>query len=106
MQQPSSQEIQKKFATLAEKLRRAITAVETAEIFQSIVKKNNLNDSQAKTLGKHCGLVMLGFENPSIFVENIRTSLNIAEEKAGEIATDINARIFRQAKDEIQKLFS
>jgi len=105
MQQPSSQEIQKKFTTLSDKLRQVITAVQTAETLQNISEKNNLNTNQTKELGKHCGLVMLGFEPPINFIGNVKSGLNISEEKAGEIAKDINTRIFRQVKEELQKLY-
>ncbi|HBB56708.1 TPA: hypothetical protein DEW47_03440 [Patescibacteria group bacterium] len=104
MKEYSDQEIENIYSNLPEDLRSAIFSIETDEEIVKIGKKYNLNIDKIGNLGNETGMVMLGVTMSSEFVSNLVKLLEIDKTKAGEIASDVNERIFKKVRDSLRRV--
>jgi hypothetical protein len=100
----SEQIIKKRFAELPEDVRKAITSVNTVDVILKLGQKHALHIDQTGDLENETSFILLGFEHPSEYVNNISKALNVPEVKARAIAQDVNEQIFRPIRDSLQKM--
>lgn len=92
------EELEKKYATLPDDIRKAMSSMDIARFVENIGKSHSLHIDQIGQLMDEVSFIMLGFMHPSDFISNIQKSLEIDNEKAQEITKDINEKIFRPIK--------
>ncbi|MEI7513459.1 MAG: hypothetical protein WCJ74_02455 [bacterium] len=91
-------EIKDQIASLPEKVRDIIASTDiTGEIIK-LKEKYHLMLDQISTLEIETMLVMIGLEPAEDFVDNLQANLKIDEEKAVNIANDINELIFKEIR--------
>lgn len=96
--------LQKKFESLPDDVRNAITSAEVAQTLRKIVADNDLDFDQATSLEKEVGYVMLGLTHPNSFVRNLRDKLSIDHGAAKNIAEKINELIFKPIRISLRKI--
>jgi len=82
-----------------------MTGVSTAEVIYSVGQKHGLNVEQIGLLAEEVGFIMLGMVGASDFITNLQTLLDIPQEKAGEIAQEINHKIFLPIREELRGIY-
>jgi hypothetical protein len=91
-------EINDQIASLPQKVRDIIASTDiTGEIIK-LKEKYHLMLDQISTLEVETMLVMIGLEPAEDFVDNLQSNLKIDEEKAINIANDINELIFMEIR--------
>lgn len=100
----TQEQLQKRYETLPDDLKKAIFSVETADIIQKISKKYNLQIDKMGELASETGLLMLGFTFPKDYIKNLSARLGTDIETAKKIAQEINAEIFAPVKEHLKKL--
>lgn len=100
----TQEQIVEKYYSLPQDLRTAMASVESAKIIQQIEKKHKLNIAQAGELASETGFVLMGLTRPENFIRNLSERLEVATQKAKEIALDVNAQIFSRVKESLKKL--
>ncbi len=95
----TAEQIQNKFNSLPKSLQRAILSAQVEEKMIVIAKKHGLHFDQTDALIDESRLVMLGLKSSKNYVENIQKAVEISEQKAVEIAHDIDEQIFKEVKE-------
>ncbi len=99
--------IQEQFLSLPPMVRKLITESGWQNKIREIVKNNNLQIGQGAVIEDEVFLIMLGFEGPELFIQNIMREADIDLETAQKIESDVAQQIFaplRQAlMDSTQK---
>lgn len=91
-------EIKDQLASLPQKVRDIIASTDiTGEIIK-LKEKYHLMLDQISTLEIETMLVMIGLEPAEDFVDNLQSNLKIDEEKAINIANDVNDLIFKEIR--------
>lgn len=104
MKQFTSEEIQDQFEKLPAELQAAVTSPEIQEKIEVIGKKHNLMIDQMGELVDEIGLILLGLEKSSDFVNHASQKLNISSKAALLLAKDINSEVFDSIKDSLRKV--
>jgi len=99
----SEEELIKKFDALPEKLRGVLLATKTLDTLGSIAKENDIAKNFEK-LRRYTILVLAGVVPITLLRETLQEELQIDEERARKIATEIRDTIFVQVKDELRKI--
>lgn len=92
------------YETLPEDVKQAISSANSSEIITEIQKKNALHIDQSAALADEVGLLMLGITHPSQFIPNVQKRLRLSSEKAREIGTEVNERIFKQIRASLMEI--
>ncbi len=87
-----------KFESLPDDLKSALTSEEVDASIQGVAKKHFLHIDQASELADETGLVMLGLTKTDEYINNLKERLNIPQQKASEIAKDIDEKVLRPIK--------
>lgn len=98
MKEFSPEQIQDYFERLPKLMQEAVTSVETYESIENIGKKYNLMVDEIGELIDQVGLVLIGLEKPSNFVNDICDRLSIKRSEAQMIADDLNREVFAQIR--------
>lgn len=93
-----------KFFQLPQKLREAISSVETATQIRTVAQKNNLNSAQLWSFSYIVGMVLLGETNITEFVKEIHDKCELDEASSRQAARDINQTVFLPVKEELKKI--
>lgn len=98
------EQIEKKFESLPEDVKDAISSVETTNIILEIGKENKLQIDEMGELVDETGLVMLGFTKSEDFVSHIKNRLNVSNEIAEKLAREINEKVLLQIRESLKKM--
>ena len=93
-----------KYRELPPDVREAIFSVDSADIIQSIAKKNNLTVDKMSELADEIGLLMLGNTEPKDFISNISRRLGVDKKTARDITAEVNDRIFTKIRESLKKI--
>jgi len=94
------------FEKLPNDIQEVLDSYETILFLKQIEKKYNLGREQTKELSAEIGTLMLGATSPQHFIPNIKESMEISEDMAKAIASEINEKIFRPIKESLKDLHS
>lgn len=97
------EEIWKKLKDLPESIRGVLFAPQTTDALYTIAEDNNLVE-KIETLELSMNLVLSGAVHITKFRETLQKELQIDENRARIIATEIRDTIFVQVKDELRKI--
>lgn len=82
------------FEKIPEAIQKIITDSNWEEKVRTIVKKNNLRIDQGAIIESEIFLVMLGFDSPDKFVQNLINEANLNQEQAEKIEDEVAEIIF------------
>lgn len=102
----SSKKIQEKFLEAPEDVQEAITSSKVNERLLDLADKYKLQFDEADELTKEMGFLMLGLKPKDNFVKNIEKVTGLEQEKAKELAQEINETIFKDIRDSLRKMHS
>ncbi len=100
----NNKQIEEKFRSLPETLQNLIVSVRTAEIIREIGQSHKLHIDQIGKLADEIGFVMMGLTRPNDFMYNIGKKLSLSPDLAKEITKEVDEKIFRQIREELQKM--
>lgn len=79
----------------------AIGSVDYVDTLISMEKKYRLHIDQMDALGSEVYKLMLGLTPPQQFIDMVKTSVNVSDETAKQIATEVNAKILRPVRESL-----
>ena len=91
--------IEKQLAKVPREVKRAFFSDETGREIQAIGEHYGLMLDQIQDVIEETGLAMIGVKPAKQFVKNIAKRLNVTEEAANKIATDINNEVLAKVKE-------
>lgn len=94
MEQDTQKIIEDRFRELPESIREVITESGWEKIIRNIVSKNGLRIDQGSVIEHETLLIMLGFETPEDYLNNLINEAEIKPEIASKIAQEVNEQIF------------
>lgn len=100
----SEQILRARFEQLPKGVREAIVATPWEDKLAQIASKHRLHIDQADRLGKETIIVMFGLDHPDNLAYNIAKHLEVSEEKALEIANDLNREIFLKVRESLKQV--
>jgi len=100
----SIEDIQNKFEQLPEDIKWAIMGAKIDEKLIEIGNGYKLTVTQMGQLSLETHAVMLGFLHPDKFTASIKASLNLEDEKANLISTDVNNKIIKNIRERLVEL--
>ena len=98
-------DLQKKFDSLPEDLKAAITSVDFAESLQSIGKNNGLQLDQLDQLFEEVGFVMLGIIHPNDFGKKIMQLFHLDEAKKNSLVLEVDEKIFKPIRASLVAIY-
>jgi len=84
---------------LPENIRQLFFDEKSADKMNAIARKNNLNENQLRWSSYIAGLVLLGETNIVDLVKTLGDKCRLTDEKAKQLARDINSAIFLSVKE-------
>jgi len=94
------------FEKLPNDAQEVLESDETIAVLKQIGKKYDLPLEKVQELSAEIGTLMLGVSSPQRFIPNIQESMEISEETAKAIASEVNEKIFRPVKESLKQLHS
>ena len=98
MMKYSAEQVMERFESLPDDLKIALTSEEVDASIQSVAKKHFLHIDQTGELADETGLVMLGLTKTDEYISNLKERLGVPQQKASEIAKDIDEKVLRPIK--------
>lgn len=102
-QKYTNEDAWKKFDSLPENVKDAILAPKNVDAIYSIAKENNILDKAGDVL-RYVHLILAGIVPITLLRETLQEELQIDENRARKVATEIRDKIFVQVKDELRKI--
>jgi len=99
------EEIQKKFDSLPEDMKWVIMQTDVDGKVTEMGKSFGLTVSQMGQLSLEINMVMLGFTHPDTFERALKENMNMPEDKAKDLAKEINEKIFKEIRDSLMTLY-
>lgn len=96
--------ILQRYDSLPDDLKQSLMGVGTASELYKIGKNANLGVEKIGRLAEEVGLIILGLTPSQNFISDLKQKLEVTEEKAGEIASEVNARIFLPIRESLKRL--
>lgn len=96
--------ILQRYDSLPDDLKQSLMGVGTAGELYKIGKNANLGVEKIGRLAEEVGLIILGLTPSQNFISDLKQKLEVTEEKAGEIASEVNARIFLPIRESLKRL--
>lgn len=96
--------ILKRYESLPDDLKEALIGIGTASAIYEIGRKVNLNVEKIGELAREVGLIILGFVPSANFISDLKTVLEVNEEKAAEIAQEVNERLFLPIRESLKRI--
>lgn len=93
-----------RFESLPNDLKTALTSEEVDASIQEVAKKHFLHIDQTGELADETGLVMLGLTRTDEYINNLKERLGVPQQKAAEIAKDIDENVLRPIKTSLIKM--
>ncbi|MDO8492882.1 MAG: hypothetical protein Q7S34_04540 [bacterium] len=97
-------DLQKKFETLPEALKDALTSVDLSQKLQLIGKSQGLHLDQVDALMEEIGFVMLGETKPDEFGSKVASRLNLPYEKISPLVKSVDEEIFKPIRSSLVAL--
>lgn len=98
------EELLNRYEALPQDLKETMMSVETAETIFEIGKKFGLNIEKTGKLAEEIGFVILGVIPSKDFVADLKEILEVDAEKALNVASEINHRIFLKIRDALKTM--
>ena len=102
MEEDILNKIKLRLAELPPDVQQAVQSADLGARIQKIGTKHHLHIDQMGNLQDEVYLVMLGFEDPDAFSQNLATNLHIPIEQAAQIAADVSAEAFLPIRESMQ----
>jgi len=99
----TKEQLNEKYKMLPKELQDAMFSGEATENVKKIGEKHNLHVDKIGELGEEVWFTMLGVKRSADFIRNIKTRLNLPDEKINMIAKDINEKIFLPVREYMKK---
>lgn len=93
------------YEKLPKNLQEAIFSVETANIIGEIGERYNLKNEEISEIAKYVGYVLLGLLIPNEIEKTLKEDLNIENDLAKKISTEITQFIFSPIKESLEELY-
>ncbi len=100
----TAEQIQKKFESLPEDVKKAVSSVDTTDTLIDIGEKYKLHVDKMGELVDETTLVMLGFKPTSGFVNSVKSRLGISQEVAEGVVKDVNEQILVKVRESLRKM--
>lgn len=94
------------FEKLPNEIQGMLDSNETISFLKQIEKKYDLSLEKVQELSAEIGTLMLGASSPQYFIPNIQKSMQISENIAKAITSEVNEKIFRPVKESLKDLHS
>ncbi len=98
----STEELQKRFGEQSEGLKQAIVRSDISSIVLELQKKHSLSIEQAGALETEIYKITLGIYPPEQFVDFLKLKMNILEDKAEEIAKEVNEMLLKRIREDLK----
>ena len=92
------------FYELPDDVKEAMTSVDTVQVLNKIKEKYKLHIDQIGQLSAEIALVMIGASSPQRFISKMESSMNISEETAKSIASEVNEKIFQVVRNTLKNI--
>ncbi|MCX6739545.1 MAG: hypothetical protein NT098_05895 [Candidatus Parcubacteria bacterium] len=92
------------FYELPDDVKEAMTSVDTVQVLNEIKEKYKLHIDQIGQLSAEIALVMIGASSPQRFISKMESSMNISEETAKNIASEVNEKIFQVVRTTLKNI--
>lgn len=93
-----------RFESLPGDIQEAITSAEVGSKVAALAQKYKLHIDKASELSDETGLVMLGITHPQDFLGNIKRRLQLPEDMARDLVSDVNEQIFKSIRGSLKKI--
>ncbi len=100
MSVPKDKRIER-FGELPQELKDSLTTDIAIETLSGIQEKHGLNIEQSGLLADQISLVILGFTQPNDFPKNLKSALQLPEEKINQIISDVDSQIFQPIRQHL-----
>ena len=104
LQQVSNDEAWRKFDVLPESVRTTILAPKTLDILYAIGENNNLRQEQINKLVRYTDVILAGIVPIKLFRNTLQEELQLDEDAARKVATEVRDKIFMAIKDELRRI--
>ena len=84
-------------------VRDAITSVDIKKQLQELANQHKLHLDQWQVLENEVMLTLLGFDNPENLAENIKKEVNVSDEIAAQLASDISRIVYEPIRQELER---
>ncbi|MFA5841518.1 MAG: hypothetical protein WC835_00970 [Candidatus Paceibacterota bacterium] len=101
---PTENEIEGKFRSLPKDVRDAITSADVDLKVTELAGKYRLHIDKAEELSDETGLVMLGLTKPQDYLKNLKQRLELPEDMARDLVTDVNEQIFKPIRESLKQI--
>lgn len=98
-----TKKVQERYTELPADIRQAVESADLDAHIQTIGNKHRLHLDQMEALQDETLLVMLGFNDPSSFVNKLVAGLGLSQTQAEGVATDINNEVFAPIRESLKK---
>lgn len=105
-QHPTNEDMRLIYSVLPERIKEVIFAPETTDVYESVTKKFNLNDTQRRSVVTETEFLLMGLRDPKDLIENLARRLAVAHEIAVGIARELNQHVFAEIKEELRALYT
>ncbi|MCX6735686.1 MAG: hypothetical protein NTZ13_01225 [Candidatus Parcubacteria bacterium] len=92
------------FYELPDDVKEAMTSVDTVQVLNEIKEKHKLHIDQIGQLSAEIALVMIGASSPQRFISKMESSMNISEETAKNIASEVNEKVFQVVRNTLKNI--
>ena len=100
----TKEQLDKMFYELPDDVKEAMTSVDTVQVLNEIKEKYKLHIDQIGQLSAEIALVMIGASSPQRFISKIESSMNISDETAKSIASEVNKKIFQVVRSILKNI--
>ncbi len=102
MEPTIEQQVQTRLAELPADVRDAIQSADLTHKMQSIGKEHQLHLDQLTALEQEIMMIMLGFSDPSEFVQNVVEEVHVTQEVADAITKEVSEQIFLPIRESMK----
>ncbi len=102
----TEQQLQKRLYSLPEKIRDVLNSENNIEFVRKICQNHYLNKEKTLIVEQLTGLILLGFVLPDEMSQEISDKLHIDNKHSNDIVSEINRKIFKPIKIEIETIYS
>jgi hypothetical protein len=103
MDQEIEQLIADSFSKLPKELQKGIAALPLSQIAQDIANKNKLHIDQSGSIYTETLLTLIGIETTADISKNIQSEVGVNEDVAKNITNELNERVFKALKINLQQ---
>ncbi len=104
MNEETKKIIDEQMKILPADVKMAISSLDYRKKLEEIVKRQRLMIDQAGKVEMETTLVMIGLEPLSDYIENLARELDVNEDRAKQIAMDVNENIFKSIRKSLENM--